>query len=160
MKLKDIIDTDISNYKKISMFLITNTCSLKCDKENGNSYCQNSGLLSFPDIEISGEEIYERFCHNQLSESVVVGGLEPFDSIDDLIELLRTFRKIHRSFNDIVIYTGYYREEIADKLALLDEYRPFTVKFGRYRPNDKEHFDPVLGVNLASDGQHAEIFYR
>ena len=30
------------------------------------------------------------------------------------------------------------------------------IKFGRYIPNQKPHYDEVLGVNLASDNQYAE----
>ena len=157
MKLKGIVDSDISNYKKISMFLITNTCSLKCDKENGNNFCHNSGLLSSPDIEISAEELYHRYKKNPLSEAIVIGGLEPFDNIADLLELFITFRSINKCKDDIVIYTGYRKEEISSELYIMRDYRPFIVKFGRYRPNQTEHFDPILGVNLANDEQYAEI---
>ena len=156
MKLKGIVDSDISNYKKISMFVITNTCSLKCDKENGNNYCQNSGLLSSPDIEISADELYERYVKSKLSEALVIGGLEPFDSIADLLEIMVTFRGVHKCTDDIVIYTGYRKEEISSELFILRDYKPFIVKFGRYRPNQKPHFDEILGVELANDEQYAE----
>ena len=33
MKLKNIIYEDFVNYKKISMFILTTTCSFKCEKE-------------------------------------------------------------------------------------------------------------------------------
>lgn len=156
MKLKGIVDTDVVNYKKISMFLITNICSLKCDKENNNNYCHNSGLLSSPDIKIEAEEIYQRYINNSLSEAVVVGGLEPFDSIEDLLDLMCTFRFRHKCQDDIVIYTGYRKEEISSELYILRDYRPFIVKFGRFRPNQSKHFDEVLGVYLANDEQYAE----
>lgn len=39
---------------------------------------------------------------------------------------------------------------------ILKKYKNIIVKFGRYIPNQKKHFDPVLGVELASDNQHAE----
>lgn len=35
MIVKDIIDTDFCNYKKISMFISTSRCNFKCDKECG-----------------------------------------------------------------------------------------------------------------------------
>lgn len=158
MKLKGIVDTDIANYKKISMFLITDKCSLKCDKENGNNYCHNSKLLSSPTVEVSSEDIYERYVKNPVSEAVVIGGLEPFESIADLSDLMLTFRLIHHCKDDIVIYTGYRPEEISSELLLLCDYKPFIVKFGRFRPNQEAHFDPLLGVNLANNEQYAELF--
>lgn len=158
MKLKGIVDTDITNYKKISMFLITETCSLKCDKENKNNYCHNSGLLSQPTIEISSDELYERYKSNNLSEAIVIGGLEPFDSMSDLLELMFTFRRVHRCKDDIVIYTGYRKEEIEDELFVLEDYAPFIIKFGRYRPNQEPHFDKILGIELANDEQYAESY--
>lgn len=158
MKLKGIVDTDICNYKKMSMFLITNSCSLKCDRENRNSYCQNSGLLTCPDIEISCEEIYQRYFKNNLSEALVIGGLEPFDSFGDVLELVRIFRSVHECMDDIVIYTGYREDEISEEIQLLTEYKPFIVKFGRYRPNQNKHFDEVLGVHLANDEQYAKLY--
>ena len=80
--------------------------------------------------------------------------MEPFDSWDDLIGLVDRLR---RSTNDdIVIYTGYYKEEIADRIALLSKYKNIVIKYGRYIPEQKEHYDEVLGVYLASENQYAE----
>ena len=30
------------------------------------------------------------------------------------------------------------------------------IKFGRFVPMQQPHFDPILGVNLASDNQYAK----
>lgn len=51
---------------------------------------------------------------------------------------------------------GYDRNEIEEHIMILKKYKNIIVKFGRYIPNQKKHFDPVLGVELASDNQHAE----
>ena len=59
--------------------------------------------------------------------------------------------------DDVVIYTGYKEEEILDKINVLKSYEPIIIKFGRYVPNQKSHYDDVLGVNLASDNQYAKI---
>ena len=55
-----------------------------------------------------------------------------------------------------MIYTGYYPNEIADELAALRKFKNIIVKFGRYQPGQKSHYDEVLGVDLASDNQWAE----
>lgn len=154
MLVKDIVDTDFVNYKKPSMFIIFPFCSFKCDKENGNQYCQNWSLTKQPNIDINHTDLIKRYLNNPLSEAFVCGGLEPFDSWTDLFSLVYYFRKIRD--DDIVIYTGYTEEEIADKIELLKHYPNIIIKFGRYRPNQKPHYDEILGVNLASDNQYAK----
>ena len=58
--------------------------------------------------------------------------------------------------DDIVIYTGYYENEIKDKIDILKQYKNIVVKFGRYIPNDTEHYDSVLGINLANKEQYGK----
>ena len=67
---------------------------------------------------------------------------------------VKKFRK--KSNDDIVIYTGYYKEEIVDKINRLKNYDNIVVKFGRFIPGHEKHFDEVLGIELASDNQYAE----
>jgi DNA gyrase/topoisomerase IV subunit B len=76
------------------------------------------------------------------------------DSFGDLIEFVRLFRE--KSDDDIVIYTGYYKEEIEDYINQLKQYKNIIVKFGRYIPDEEKHRDSVLEVNLASNNQYAE----
>ena len=82
------------------------------------------------------------------------GGLEPFDSYNDLIKLCKQFR-LH-SQDPIVIYTGYKESEIAYLFPELKKYSPIIIKFGRYVPHQQPHFDDILGVQLASDNQYAK----
>jgi len=58
---------------------------------------------------------------------------------------------------DIVIYTGYYPDEIKDMLKTLKTYENtnIIIKFGRFIPDKPHRFDDVLGVELASDNQYA-----
>ena len=56
-----------------------------------------------------------------------------------------------------MIYTGYYKEEIIYKINWLKNYDNIVVKFGRFIPGHKKHYDNVLGIELASDNQHAEV---
>lgn len=156
MKVKGIIDTDIVNYKKISMTIEFPYCSFKCDKECGRAVCQNSPLINEPNIDISYDDICKRYLNNPITESIVFQGLEPIDSFSDVINLIMWFRIKYNCLDDIVIYTGFNKDEIdwvIDKLKWMDN---IIIKYGRYIPDQEPHYDEVLGVNLASDNQYAE----
>lgn len=154
MLVKDVLDVDFINYKKASMTISFPRCNWKCEKECGKQVCQNSALAQAPDIEISVDKMIERYLNNGISESVVVGGLEPFDSWLDLLLFIEKFRE--KSQDDLVIYTGYEKSEIIDRINILKRYNNIIVKFGRYIPNQEKHYDEVLGVELASPNQKAE----
>jgi phosphoribosylaminoimidazole-succinocarboxamide synthase len=83
----------------------------------------------------------------------VCGGLEPFDSWDDLFQLISYVRVV--ADDDIVVFTGYKEDEIEEKVNILKRFNNIIIKFGRYIPNQQPHYDEVLGVNLASDNQYA-----
>ena len=91
---------------------------------------------------------------NDLTSAIVFGGLEFMDQFFELIECIEAFRE--KTMDDIIVYTGYNKTEIEDKIILLKKYLNIIVKFGRFIPNHEKHFDPVLGVYLASDNQFAE----
>lgn len=155
MLVKDILDVDFINYKKASMTISFPRCNWKCEKECGKQVCQNSALAQAPDIEISVDKIIERYLNNKISKSIVAGGLEPLDSWADLQLFIEKFRE--KSDDDIVIYTGYYKKEIIDKINWLKNYDNIIVKFGRFIPGHNKHYDNVLGIELASDNQYAEV---
>lgn len=158
MVIKGLKDEDFVNYKKPAMFIAFPTCTWKCDKECGQQVCQNSALAHAPDIDISIDDLVERYISNPITKAIVIGGLEPFDSWTDLWKLIQAFRK--QTEDDIVIYTGYKEfdnnafDDHLETLCCLGE--NIIIKFGRYVPNQKPHYDEVLGVNLASDNQYAE----
>lgn len=154
MKLFGVIDEDFVNYKKISMTLEFPKCSFKCNKEQGCDVCQNSHLSSFypEDFEIS--ELIDKYLKNNIVESVVMQGLEPFDSFEEMLSFITEFRDV--SDDDIVIYTGYYEYEIEDKLNILKVFDNILIKFGRFIPNQEPHFDELLGVNLTSNNQYSK----
>lgn len=155
MRIIDIVELDVSNYKKASMFIITCKCSFKCDKENGTNWCQNSHLANSPTIDFSDEKIVERYLSNPMTNAIVFGGLEPLDQYDELIALITKFRE--QTQDDIVIYTGYTEEELKDRIPELAKFKNIIVKFGRFKPYNIRHFDKVLGVDLASDNQYAKV---
>ena len=107
-----------------------------------------------PNIEVSYEALVNRYISNPITSAIVCGGLEPFDSWPNLHSLVQKFRE--RTEDDIVIYTGYNREEIEDAISTLSSFKNIIIKFGRFIPNQESHFDEVLGVKLASPNQYAE----
>lgn len=135
------------------MFIATSVCSFKCDKEAGCQVCQNSDLATAPVVDISAEEIIERYLNNPITEAVTIGGLEPFDQFDELMDFIIKFRA--KSNDDIVIYTGYYPNEISTYLKKLSVCKNIIIKFGRFIPDSLPIYDELLGVELASCNQKA-----
>ena len=152
MKIKGLLEEDFVNYKKPSMTIEFPICKdFKCGKE----FCQNSPLAKAPNYDIPIDKIIQKYINNDITSAVVAQGMEPFDSTEDLLEFIKEFRKV--SNDDIVIFTGYNKNEIAMTVNMLQEfYKNIIIKFGRYIPNQTPHYDEVLGVNLASDNQYAE----
>jgi pyruvate-formate lyase-activating enzyme len=149
-----IIDEDFVNYKKPAMSLMFPTCTFKCGKE----HCQNRDLINESQVTTGISDIYRRYINNPITEAIVCQGMEPFDSWRELNSLLQHFRIHEACFDDIVIYTGYDKDEIAEEVDYIKTmYSNVIIKFGRYLPGQKPHYDEVLGVNLASDNQYAEV---
>lgn len=164
MKIVGLIDEDIVNYKKTSMYIAFPYCSFKCEKESGCKMCQNSSLVESKIIEIAPEELAERYLNNSLTSAVVCAGLEPFDSRYDLLAIVECLRHKYRCDDEIIVYTGYTEEELEDEENIeinfiyknLKNYKNIIIKFGRFIPNEESHFDEILGVNLASHNQYAK----
>lgn len=153
IRLKGIVAEDFVNYKKPSLFLISSICNWKCCKEANIpiTICQNNPLIDKPTKEFSIESIYTLYMNNDITKAIVIGGLEPFMQFDEFISLIDYFRKY--TDDDIVIYTGYYEEEIKDKIELLKQFPNIIIKLGRFIVDDEPVFDDVLGVTLASSNQ-------
>lgn len=156
--VKNIKDEDFLQYKEPSMFVGFPRCDFKC----GLTLCQNSELVRAPDIEITAEEICDRYGRNPITKAIVLGGLDPLNTPEQCLELCNTFRKL---FSDtIVIYTGYTEEEIENdnKLKLIHSnliaLHNIIIKYGRYIPNQSSHYDAILGIKLASDNQYAKYW--
>ena len=155
MKIINIIIEDFVNYKKPSIFIGFPTCTFKCNKDAGKIVCQNYQLIKEKQIDISYEEIVKLYLDNPLTSAIVFGGLEPFDSYEDMINLITEFRKY--TYDDIVIYTGYTEDELYEEIQYLStSYSNIIIKFGRFTQNTKQHLDPVLGVKLFGDNQYAK----
>ena len=154
MLIRGLIEEDFVNYKKASMFIVFPTCTFKCEKECGIKCCQNSAVAKSPAIEVDVELLVDRYINNPITHAVVCGGLEPIDSWDDLYRFVSNLRK--KTDDDIVIYTGYNRNEILKEIRMLREFPNIIIKYGRFKPNDAHKFDEILGVTLASANQYAE----
>lgn len=157
MHLKGILDEDFINYKVPSMHIATSRCTFKCDKELDKQLCQNSSLASQKTITMKNEDIINRYLENDITKAIVFAGLEPFDSFDEVLAFIKCLRKKHKCKDNVVIYSGYCKDEISEEIEKLKQYENIIVKFGRYIPRGERHFDNVLGVYLASPNQFAEI---
>ena len=157
MRVKGIVDEDFVNYKLPSMFISTCYCDWKCCVEANIpiSICQNCELSDSETYDISIESLYQRYINNNISECIVLGGLEPAKQQSEINELIRYFRD--NNCNDtFVIYTGYYEEEIQEWVEHLKHYSNIVFKFGRFIPNNEPHYDNILGIKLASDNQYGK----
>lgn len=154
MIIKGVTDEDFLQYQKPSMFIICPWCTFKCDKENGTQICQNRALAHAKEISIDTENLVKRYLQNNISKAIVFGGLEPMESFDDIMLFLYILRDKYQCKDDVIIYTGFRNDEVEDKISLLSQYENIIIKFGRFIPNQKPHFDPVLGVDLASNNQY------
>lgn len=170
MIVKEIRDEDFTSYKKPSMVIGFPCCSWKCEKMCGMRVCQNGALAQAPDIEISVDALIQRYINNPITHAIICAGLEPFDSFSDLLTLVATLRAY--TSDDIIIYSGYTKEELENgwfyienrnsntrKMAYewLKTFPNIIIKFGRFVPNQQSHYDNILGVKLASDNQYAEV---
>ena len=157
MIVKLVKQDDFVQYKKPCVVVCFPNCTWKCCTEAGipTSVCQNQEMCGLKDIDITPEDVYNLYKESLFAESICCSGLEPMLQFDDVLSLLKYFRE-HDCNADFVVYTGYYRNEIEDKIEQLAKYKNVIVKFGRYVPNQARHYDEVLGVWLASDNQYAE----
>lgn len=151
MKVIDVLDEDFVNYKLPSMTIAFPYCDFKCGIEN----CQNRELINEKSVSISPKKLVDRYINNPITKAIVLQGLEPFDSFEDVRDFLKELNKV--SSDPVVIYSGYYKDEIEDKVKELTTiYSNLIIKYGRYVPGKEKRFDEVLGVWLASDNQYAE----
>ena len=65
MKIKAIIDEDITNYKKMSMFIGTCKCDFKCCTEIGEDICmcQNSEIAQQKTHQLANSKIIKRYLN-------------------------------------------------------------------------------------------------
>lgn len=155
IKLKDITEV-FQDYRKPSLFLCVCGCDWKCCTEAGIpvTTCQNHKIQSQRPVEVPFKDILDLF-NKGFMKAIIVGGLEPFLQKDELLALIRYLRYNGVSA-DIVIYTGYYPEEIEEQVLndIISNHN-IIIKYGRFKPDFDSRYDDVLGVTLASSNQYA-----
>lgn len=151
-----IIDEDFVNYRVPSMTIEFPYCDFKCNKEAGRIVCQNYNSTECSIISVSVRELCQRYINNPITKAIVCQGFEPFESFKELVALVAMLRNTFNCQDDIVIYTGFYNEEIENEIMQLSKYPNIIVKYGRYIPNTDSRYDDILGVKLASDNQYAK----
>ena len=157
MYIKEVINENFGDYKKISMLIGIGECDFKCciDANKPISMCQNSKLNTKNSIYISNKTILDYYNKSKLTKSIIIGGLEPFLQFIDICELIECFRD-NNIEDDFVIYTGYKEEELEEEIKILKQFKNIIIKFGRYIPDKESIFDETLGVMLASNNQYAK----
>ncbi len=159
MRVKKIIDEDFTNYKQPCTFICTCFCTGKCYKEQNlpMSICQNSAWQKMLSFELDDSVIIQKYFDNPISKAICFGGLEPFEQVEEIVAFVQLLRLKFHCHDDVVIYTGYTKDECFERgwLKSLSAFDNIIIKFGRYIPNQKPHYDKILGVWLASDNQYA-----
>ena len=158
MLVKNIVEEDFVNYKLPSMFIATCFCDWKCCREQNLdiSVCQNSDISKQANYNISNKDIFNRYISNPITKAVVIGGLEPMMQFEEIYDLIKCFRD-NNCKDMFVIYTGYNENEILNQIDRLKKFENIILKIGRYRPNNKSHYDDILGINFVSDNQKGVI---
>lgn len=157
MRVKTIIDEDFINYKKPSLFIATCFCDWKCcvEKDIPIETCQNSDIALQQTIDVSNDDILNRYISNPITSAIVIGGLEPFKQFDEIFSLIHIFRS-NEVNDDFVIYTGYYPDELQNQIIQLRNYENIIIKYGRFIMNIGKRYDDILGITLSSKNQFAE----
>lgn len=151
-----ISDEVFQDYRKVSMFISCIQCDGKCWRELNlpPETCQNHNMNSTDWKEYRVQDIIGRYRKNELTQAIIFGGLEPMLQFPEILKFIKELRKVCE--DDIVIYTGYRKDEITPQIDLLSEYNNIIIKFGRYNPSIPSRFDETLGVTLISGNQYAE----
>lgn len=157
IRLRDLKDTCFQDYKKPSMILSTCFCDWKCWKDLGGETnpCQNCSLYNSEILRMKNNDIIDRYLSNPITSSIIIAGLEPILQFDEVIQFISDFRE--SSADDVLIYTGYYPNEINKELKELSKFKNIILKCGRFIPNSKPRYDDILGITLVSDNQYGMI---
>lgn len=151
MKIKDVVVEDFCNYRLPSMFIVTSKCKIKCEG------CQNKYLLNLKTFEVSNEVLYDIYSKSDITKAIVIGGLEPFEQMDEVLSLISYFRS-QGCMDTFVIYTGYEEDEISKStIDTLKSYGNIFLKMGRYDSTRPQYYNDQLGITLASDNQYVVL---
>lgn len=156
MLIKGLLDEDFVNYSAPSMFIITSYCDFKCDLESGASCCQNSSLAKEKPTAVADDIIITKYIKNPITHAIVFGGLEPMLQFEEVFAFISKLRNEYQCNDTVVIYTGYNKCEVEERVEALSSFDNIIMKFGRFIPYYKQKYDDVLGITLSSSNQYAE----
>ena len=150
------INEVFNDYKKPSLLLSTISCDFKCEKEGLCllNTCHNSHTTNSPIIKVSINKIINIFNENDFVESILIAGLEPFLQFDEVYNFIKEFRKTNK--HDVVIFTGYYPDEIKNEIIKLKKFDNIIIKFGRFIQDSEPIYDELLGITLVSKNQFSK----
>lgn len=156
IRLTDVKEV-FQDYKKSALMLGTCFCDWKCCKESGFpvTLCQNHSISKQGFHTVTFKQVLD-YVRKSYTDAVLFAGLEPFMQKKEVLSCVRYLREKGVT-KDIVIYTGYYLEELNEEVLEVCENCHVILKCGRFIPNRKPVFDKVLGVTLASDNQYGVI---
>lgn len=155
-----IISEDFVNTSWCTFTIMSGiSCTFKCNKESKCDVCQNKDLNNTAIKDYNIDDIISIYKKQYLPNSITFQGLEPLDNLKQLLWFIYYFRL---SSNDrIYIWTGYTEDECSDLIYLIEHVMKWCniiIKYGRFIPNQKPHYDNILGVNLISDNQYAKAY--
>lgn len=156
MLIKGVVYENFQDYCKTSMYVAFPFCTFKCEKDCATFCCENGAILKAMSYDVTPEYLVKKYEENSITNALVLGGLEPFDSFGDVYTLIKEFRRYND--DDIVIYTGYSEKEIQGFSSILaKEFINIIIKYGRYIPDyPSDQVDNVLGIKLASKNQYGK----
>jgi len=154
MKVAGSPRTVFNDYKRVGLYIATPFCNFKCVKEAKEKgieiHCHNGGLDNVGDL--SAETLVARYIKtNPFIECIILSGLDPIDNWEETKQFIDDFRRVIDM--EIVVFTGYYPEEIKDKLEEIKHHDNIMFKFGRFDPTNESKFDETGGVTLATGNQ-------
>lgn len=154
IRLKDIVEV-FQDYKKSALLLCCISCDWKCCIEAGIdvSVCQNHNIIKQREVYLPFDVILNK-VNLSITDSIIFGGLEPLLQSDEVCGLIEYLRE-QGVKKDILVYTGYYIEEIDKEVIKRLKNCHVILKCGRYIPNKPKKFDKILGITLASDNQYS-----
>ena len=154
MKVVNIKET-FNDFLSPSLLVAVKKCDYKCCKEANIaiSTCHNYSLDLEKEIDIKNEYLFNKFINNKFVESLGFAGKEPM--LDIYFYDIEKYIEYHRKFDNspIFIYTGYYENEIIEKINILKKYENIYIKIGRFIPNKQSYKDDLTGVILSNKEQ-------
>lgn len=115
IRLSGIIEESIVDGPGIRFVIFTQGCPHNCEGcHNPETHSMNGGYLE--DI----ENIFAMFKRHPYMSGLTLSGGEPFMQIDEILFIIKEFKKMYPTKN-VVIYTGFEYENLINKNDKINE---------------------------------------